>query len=250
MAYTIAVAGKGGSGKTTLASLLVYHLIKERRVPILAVDADPNANFNIGLGLKFDETVADLREEVLKEPPAGMSRTDFLNMRLQEAIVEGKGIDLLVMGKPEGPGCYCAANHLLREYLNKISSNYRYAVIDNEAGLEHLSRRTTNDVDVLFLVGEPSLVSLRACLQAYQTARSISLEIKDIFLVINKDSLNTLTPEAKRELDQARLTLIGRIPFDKYILEAGERGEDLLSLPDSSQALNAVKDIMEKVRIL
>jgi len=248
MPYRIAVAGKGGSGKTTFASLVAYNLVKARKVPVLAVDADPNANFNVSLGLTYEETIADLREEALKSVPAGMPKTQYVNMRLQESVVEGEHIDLLIMGKPEGGGCYCAVNHLLRDHLSKVSQNYRYVIIDNEAGMEHLSRRTTDDVDVLFLVSDPSPVGLRACALAKKTAEGLALKIKRIYLVLNR-SVDGLSKASRGIIQEERLEVIGRIPADDELRRAGEEGTSLLLLPENTPAVAAVKEILDKAEI-
>lgn len=248
MAYTIAIAGKGGSGKTTLASLVVYHLIRLKRIPILAVDADPNSNLNLGLGFKFDQTIADLREETLRQTPQGISKTEFLNLRLQESIIEGDKVDLLVMGRPEGTGCYCAVNNLLREHLSKISKNYSYVVIDNEAGMEHLSRRTTDDVDTLILVSEPSVVGARSCALAFETAKASHLKIKNIFFILNKVKDN-VTPAVKFELKKLRVSCLGEISYDETVLKASESGMSLLDLREDSLGILAVKSMMEKIGI-
>ncbi|MDH5661836.1 MAG: AAA family ATPase [Elusimicrobiota bacterium] len=250
MAFTIAVAGKGGSGKTTLATLAIIHLIRENKGPILAVDADPNSNLNVGLGMKFEETIADLREEVLaKEVPSGMSKTDFFDYRLHQCLVEGDKLDLLVMGRPEGPGCYCAVNNLLRQYLSRISKQYKYVVMDNEAGMEHLSRRTTDDVDVLLITSEPTLVSIRSAARIKEIARQIKLKIKEIHLVVNR------TPESKdisslisRSISDS-LSLLENIPEDPLVLEASEKEEDLLSLPAESPSFQAVGRLMKKLKL-
>ena len=137
MAYIIAIAGKGGVGKTTISAMLVHYLLQLDK-PVLAVDADPNSNLNTALGIGYEETIADIREEVKNETPDNFSKSEFFGLRLEEALSEGNGFDLLVMGRPEGPGCYCAVNNILRDYLAKISKKYKFVVIDNEAGMEHL----------------------------------------------------------------------------------------------------------------
>lgn len=248
MAYTIAVAGKGGSGKTTVSCLLARYLVQAHKTPILAVDADPNVNFNVGLGLDFDDTIADLREEGMSHVPSGMSKLDFVNMRLQESVIEGKDIDLLVMGRPEGSGCYCAVNHLLRDHLSKIAKNYKYVIIDNEAGMEHLSRRTTDNVNLLFLVSDPSVVGLRSCARAYETVVNIPLKVDKTFFILNRVK-GALSQEAKTELAKIDVPVIGEIPFDSKIVKAGELGANLLSLLDESVSIGAMKEIMQKIDI-
>ncbi|MHB9090935.1 MAG: ATP-binding protein, partial [Chloroflexota bacterium] len=161
MTITIAVAGKGGTGKTTLAALLIRYLRENQVGSVLAIDADPSSNLNQALGMSVEHSVGDIREEMLEkvgknamEP--GMAKADYLEYRIQESLVEGSGVDLLAMGRPEGPGCYCAANNMLRVSVDRLAKNYDFVVIDNEAGLEHLSRRTTRDVDVLLVVSDPT----------------------------------------------------------------------------------------------
>ena len=250
MAFTIAVAGKGGSGKTTLATLAILYLIRQNKGPILAVDADPNSNLNVGLGMKFEETIADLREEVLtKEIPSGMSKTDFFDYRLHQCLVEGDKVDLLVMGRPEGPGCYCAVNNLLRQYLSRISKQYEYVVMDNEAGMEHLSRRTTDDVDVLLITSEPTLVSIRSAARIKGIALKIKLKIKDIYLIINRvtktKDISSLVSGSVPE----KLSLLENIPEDPLVLEASEKEENLFSLPAESPSFQAVGRLMKKLKL-
>ncbi len=250
MAFTIAVAGKGGSGKTTLATLTILQLIRQNKGPVLAVDADPNSNLNVGLGMKFEETIADLREEVLtKEIPSGMSKTEFFDYRLHECLVEGNKVDLLVMGRPEGSGCYCAVNNLLRQYLSRISKQYKYVVMDNEAGMEHLSRRTTDGVDVLLITSDPTLVSIRSAARIQEIARQIKLKIKDIYLIINRVAKTKDIFSLISGTISDRLSLLENIPEDPLVLEASKKEEDLLSLPAESPAFQAVGRLMKKLKL-
>jgi len=250
MGFKIAVAGKGGSGKTTLATLIILYLVREDKGPVLAVDADPNSNLNVGLGMKYGETIADLREEVLaKEVPSGMSKTDFFDYRLHQCLVEGDKVDLLVMGRPEGPGCYCAVNNLLRQYLSKISKRYKYVVMDNEAGMEHLSRRTTDDVDILLITSEPTLVSIKSAARIYEIALRIRLRIKDIGLVINRTTESKNISSLISGSIPDRLSLRENIPEDPSVLEASEKEEDILSLPAESPAFQAVGRLMKKLKL-
>ena len=223
MAYIIAIAGKGGVGKTTISAMLVRRLLKIDR-PILAVDADPNSNLNAALGLKYRETIADIREEVKKKTPESFSKTEFFSLRLEEALVEADGFDLLVMGRPEGPGCYCAVNNLLREYLAKIAKNYKFVVIDNEAGMEHLSRRTAADIDLLLLIADSTMVGINSAIKAFNTAKSAGLKIKDIALVINK-SKGGLGADKLKLIESAGLKIGGYIPFQDEIEKDSEKGD-------------------------
>src|SRR3989338_4656268 len=223
MAYIIAIAGKGGGGKTTISAMLVRRLLRIDR-PILAVDADPNSNLNAALGLKYSETIADIREEVKKKTPESFSKTEFFSLRLEEALVEADGFDLLVMGRPEGPGCYCAVNNLLREYLAKIAKNYKFVVIDNEAGMEHLSRRTAADIDLLLLIADSTMVGINSAIKAFNTAKSAGLKIKDIALVINK-SKGGLGADKLKLIESAGLKIGGYIPFQDEIEKDSEKGD-------------------------
>jgi CO dehydrogenase maturation factor len=249
MTYKIAVAGKGGAGKTTIAASLVYHLIRSNKTPVLAVDADPNSNLDINLGIKSAETVADLREEILdRKVPEGMSKAAFLELKLQECLAEGKGFDLLTMGRPEGQGCYCAANSMLRTYLSKIAQRYKYVVMDNEAGLEHLSRRTTDDVDALLIICNPTLAGVRSAVNVLKTSRQVKLKIKNTYLIANRAS--KLDKGFLDEIEKNRLELTGTIPDDTSVFNASETGKDVFSLPESSPFLAAIKEIMRKTGII
>ena len=157
MTYSIALAGKGGVGKTTVAGMLIKYLVARGKTPILAVDADCNANLNEVLGLEVHDTLGQAREDMKKgKVPSGMTKDIFMSMRLEQAVAEEEGFDLVVMGTPEGAGCYCAANSLLAGFLEKLVNNYSYVVMDNEAGMEHISRLTTNNVDILLIVSDTS----------------------------------------------------------------------------------------------
>lgn len=225
MAYVIAVAGKGGVGKTTVSALLIRHLLKIDK-PILAIDADPNSNLNVALGLEYSDTISDIREEAKKSSSANFPKTDLFNMRLQEIITEGEGIDLLVMGRPEGPGCYCAINNILREYLSKLGRNYKFIVIDNEAGMEHLSRRTADNVDKLLLVSDTTTVGIKSAINAFQTAKRAGLKLKDVSLVINK-SKGQLEDEKLKLIKDSGLEIERYIPFQEDIQKDSERGKGL-----------------------
>jgi len=215
MAYIIAIAGKGGVGKTTVAAFLIQHLLKIQG-PVLAIDADPNSNLNVLLGFEYKDTISDIREEAKGSSSPSFSKADFFNMRLEEVIAEGEGVDLLVMGRPEGPGCYCAVNNILREYLSKLSKNYSFVVIDNEAGMEHLSRRTANNIDRLLLVSDTTTVGIRSAVKAFQTAKKVGLKIRDVSLLINK-SKGELSEDKIRIIKESGLDIAGLIPFEEGI---------------------------------
>lgn len=195
MTLRIATAGKGGVGKTTFTALLTRAFIEKGARPALVVDADPNANLNYYLGVEYDATVSDLRESLKRDqPPAGMSKPDFTALKISEILSENDGYDLLAMGRPEGPGCYCFVNEVLRTALSRLASKYKILLVDNEAGLEHLSRRTTDDVDRLFIVSDSSPVALRAAARIKSLAASLELKVKNISLVLNR-----IKSDAERE---------------------------------------------------
>ena len=249
MAYTIAVAGKGGTGKTTLTALIIGHLLKSNQKPILAVDADPNSNLNEGLGITFSQTVVSTVDEIMdkkEDLSAGITKERVLEYQFQDALVESKGFDLLVMGRTEGPGCYCHANNLLRGFMEKLKGNYRCMVMDNEAGMEHLSRRTTRDVDTLLVIANPTPVALRSAKRIQETAEKLKLKIKKIYLVLNETGGN---PRGGEKMEDVGLPLFGRIPYDEEIMERSIKAKSLLDLPESSIALQAVKQIMRKLEI-
>jgi CO dehydrogenase maturation factor len=237
LAYIIAIAGKGGVGKTTISAMLVQHLLKIQK-PVLAVDADPNSNLNAALGLKYEETIADIREEVKKQTPESFSKSEFFGLRLEEALVEGNGFDLLVMGRPEGPGCYCAVNNILREYLAKISKKYKFVVIDNEAGMEHLSRRTAADIDLLLLVSDPTMVGVNSAINAFNTAKSAGVKIKDITLVINK-SKGELELDKLKLIENAGLKIGGYMGFQDEIQKNSETGKGAVELDTNMENIFA-----------
>lgn len=238
----IALAGKGGVGKTTISALLIRYLIKFYK-PLLAIDADPNANLNIALGMSYDKTISDIRDEVRNSTPGSISKSEFFDMRLQEAIAEGSGIDLLVMGKPEGPGCYCAINNILREYLAKTTKHYASVVIDNESGMEHLSRRTSNDIDILLLVSDTTNVGLMSAINAYKTAIGIKLKIKHVFILINKVK-SSISEDKLKIIKQEGLQIAGVIPFETEIEKNSEDALPVLKL-DKDIGMYLSKDFKE-----
>jgi CO dehydrogenase maturation factor len=248
VSFTVALSGKGGVGKTSVASLVVKNLLSRREGPVFAVDADPNSNFADQLGVKEYGTVGDLREELLKAKdslPAGMTKADFIGYRIQEIIVESTGFDLLNMGRPEGPGCYCYVNSLLREFLDSRGRNYRYTVVDNEAGMEHLSRRTTRDVDLLLIVCDATAVSLTAALRIGALARGLDLRIRETGVVLNRASA---APQPVIEkLQKGGLSVLGAIPEDPQVMARAMKGDPLLGIDEKSVAFAALSAILDGV---
>lgn len=246
MGYVIAMAGKGGTGKTTIAALIVK-IIKEKKAgSVLAVDADPNSNLAETLGLEPKETIGQILDDICANPdsvPAGMSKDRFIEYKVQTAVNEAEGFDVLTMGKPEGPGCYCYVNNVLRNVMGKLIDDYDYVVIDNEAGLEHLSRRTTRQADALVVVSDASKVGLKAAKRINELTQELKIKIKKRVLIINEQ--DTL-PENLTVKDLG-LDCIGSIPEDKNIAKASLNGDSLLGLDSDSASLKTLRKIGEKI---
>jgi CO dehydrogenase maturation factor len=253
---TIALAGKGGTGKTTISALLIRYLIEERGGSILAIDADPATNLNMVLGMDVDQTVGDIREGMLDQVqssgalagsmPGGMSKQDYLDYQVQMALEEGERVDLLVMGRPEGPGCYCAANQMLRVIVDRIGKQYDYVVIDNEAGMEHLSRRTTRDVDVLLLVTDPTQRGLVTARHMQEMVPGLKIAVGRIYLVVNRLRGDMPAP-LTQVMEQSGLDLLGTVPDDAEMAEFEFTGRPLVELPAETAVYKAVRDIAQRM---
>jgi CO dehydrogenase maturation factor len=249
MAYRIAISGKGGVGKTTFAALTVRYLTEELGRTVLAVDADPNATLGVMLGIEVERTVAEIREETLEKKdniPSGMSKDRFVEYRIQQCIGEHKGFDLLTMGRPEGPGCYCFVNNLLRRYLERAADDYPYVVIDNEAGMEHLSRRTDSTVDLLLVVTEPTIVGIGTARRVAEMASSLPIAVKRIRVVLNRVPPGGLSPEVEDRLDASGLEVAGEIRLDDGVLSSAMSGQSLLDLPEGNCMYATVREILAK----
>jgi CO dehydrogenase maturation factor len=246
MAYSIGLAGKGGTGKTTVAGLLIKYLVEKGKVPVLAVDADANANLNEVLGLKVDETLGDAREEMKKGVAAGMTKDIFMEMKLEQALVEAKGYDLVVMGRPEGPGCYCAANTLLTNYLDRLINNYAFVVVDNEAGMEHISRLTTNNIDLLLIVSDPSRRGIQAAARILELTQELPLNIKKKQFVVNQAKENQ-EADIEKNAKEFGLELSGIIPDDELIRQFDLSGKPTAELTVKSKAVEAAFRIFERI---
>lgn len=221
-----------------------------RDISILAVDADPNANLNEALGLEVTATISDLLEET-KNPkaiPAGMPKDVFVEYKLQQTLVESQDIDLLVMGGPQGPGCYCYPNDLLRKYLENLGSNYDLIAIDTEAGLEHISRRTIPHVDMMFVISDSSARGIRSAGRVHDLIKGLHSAVGEVYLVVTKTSDNSLDALSE-EIAKTGLKLIGEIPLDSSVVELDLAGQALYNLPDDSKAVQAVQKILERTQI-
>ena len=243
--FTIAVSGKGGVGKTTVAALLIKVLKEKGNGAVFAIDADPNSCLADYLGLAVEENIGSIREEVIKNIsniPPGMTKERWINLRVQDCIVESTGIDLIELGRPEGPGCYCYINNLLREYEASVHRNYRYIVIDNEAGMEHLSRRSTQKIDYLLIVSNLTKPGLKAAKRILDLSRELKIVTKNIGLALNFIE-NQVLEDSSRLIDETGIEVVGRIPVDPFLEEFGFNNNFLLDIPEESVALGAVREL-------
>jgi CO dehydrogenase maturation factor len=247
LSFLIAMAGKGGTGKTTLAALTLRYLVEHGKTPVLLVDADANANLNEVLGVELHHTVGEAREEMKKGADmVGMTKDQLIEMRINQCLVEGDGFDLISMGQPEGPGCYCAANNLVAHYMEVLAKNYPYILMDNEAGMEHMSRLTTKNVDLLLLVSDPSWRSIQAARRLQDLARQLKLGVGRAALVVNRLE-NGLSERSQAEIDAQGLELAGLIPQDPLVAEYDREGRPTYTLPQDSVALQAAYDLLAKL---
>ena len=249
MTQVIAMAGKGGTGKTTLSALIIRHLKRKGRGPILAVDADPSCNLTDALGFGGSRSLGTAREEFFETKgylPPGMTKETYLEMKLHEILVESPGLDLLVMGRPEGPGCYCYANNILRRHLDQLIDNYPYVVMDNEAGMEHLSRRTTQGVDHLLFLSDYSVKGIRTVGKIRALIDELKLSIAKKHLVVDRVP-QQLNPSFLQEIQDQKLDWLGSVPEDPSIFEYEMEGKSLLDLPEESSAVRAVAQMMGKI---
>ncbi len=255
MPFKIAVAGKGGTGKTTLSALITHYLLSVGKAPILAVDADPNANLNEALGVEYDRSVVDTIDEIMNDgaAPAGVTKSQLVEYQVHDSLVESKGFDLLVMGHTEGPGCYCHANDLLRAFLDKLASSYKYVLMDNEAGMEHLSRRTTRNLDALLLVANPTATSLRSAARIHKLVQKLKLDIKRNYLILNH--MNAVEPSGNGsaykdildEIQEGGLPLLGEVHYDAAVAERSMAARGVMDLPADGVTLTAVGKMVEKL---
>lgn len=237
---TVVISGKGGTGKTTIASLLIDALIAAGERPVLAVDADPNANLHEALGVALTETLGSMREEAFtRSIPPGMDRTGYIKYRFRRALAEAEGYDLLAMGRPEGSGCYCFPNALLTECIETLERGYRFVIVDSEAGMEHIARGTIKSPEILLIVSDPGARGMRTAGRIRDLAESLGLSRDRIFLVVNRDR-----GEAALESD---LPLIARIPEDPAIGEADLAGTPIVGIPKESPARAAVRDLAARL---
>ena len=260
MATTIALAGKGGVGKTTIAGMVIKYLVENRKGAVLAIDADPSANLNMVLGLEMDWTIGDIREDMLAQVkesltaggatmgalPGGISKREHLDYQVRAALSEGDAFDLIAMGQPEGQGCYCAVNHNLREVVDSISQNYAFIIIDNEAGMEHLSRRTTRDVQHLLIVSDPSLRGIVAAERVAEFRKELDINIENSYLILNR--VNGAIPDSLQEkINQMDVPLLGIVPANPELNDFDASGKPLIELGDESPVYQSVANMLAAI---
>ena len=252
MTLTIAVAGKGGVGKTAISAILVDFLCS--RGSLLAVDADPSCNLHEALGVKLEHTIGKTREKMTDEIKGGrltmaVSKQEILDARIHESLVEGPRFDLLAMGRPEGPGCYCAANHMIRFSVDKLAKSYDYVVMDCEAGLEHISRQTTQDIDFLLMVTDPTMRGLNTCVRLRDLIGEIRTEIRGGALLVINRLRNGIPEEIKEAAQREKLVVIATIPEDYNLADLDAKGKPITGLPLDSSFRRAVQEMLFRMKI-
>lgn len=256
MAHVIAIAGKGGVGKTTLSGMLIQAMCKMGKAPILAVDADANANLNEVLGVEVDLTLGDVREQIERSAdsavspiPASMSKADYAEFMFQRCLAEEDDFDLLVMGRTQGKGCYCYVNGLLQAQMQKLLPNYEYMVVDNEAGMEHISRGILPHVDTVILVSDCSRRGVQAAGRIAELVEECKLNPKTIGLIVNRAPGGTLNEGTKEEIERQGLTLLGVVPHDEQVYEYDCDGKPTAELPEDSPVRAALDGIIRKLSL-
>jgi len=254
MAQTIALAGKGGVGKTTICGMLIEYLCEKKNGPVLAVDADANSNLNEVLGVEVEDTLGDIREDITRAEmaqiiPAGMTKADYAEMRFSDALTEADDFDLLVMGRTQGKGCYCFVNGLLTSQVAKYAKNYRYIVVDNEAGLEHLSRGILPQVDTILLVSDCSRRGVQAAGRLAGMIVDLKLGAKEVGLIINRAPNGELNPGVREEIDKYGLHLFGVVPHDETVYAYDAEGRPSVTVPMDSPVKQAVRAIFDQLSL-
>lgn len=239
---TLAISGKGGTGKSTIAALIIRWLGEHKSKSILAVDADSNVNLNDLLGVDVQNTIGTIREEMrqsINKLPGGMTKQRFLEYKIHTSLVETPDFDLIAMGRPEGPGCYCYANNLLRDIMDTLGKNYAYLVIDNEAGMEHISRRTTQNVDYLFMVSNPTVTGIRTAGKISRLAEALAVGVREKYLILNR-SKGTLAGPAAEAAREENLRQLCSIPEDDRLLSLDRAGKPIWPAVPESCAYEAM----------
>ena len=252
--HTIAVAGKGGVGKTTTCGMMIDYLCKQNKGPILVVDADANSNLNEVLGVEVRTTLGDIREEMAQAElkgtvPKNMTKADYSEMKFSEALIEEDDFDMLVMGRTQGKGCYCYVNGVLKSQVDKYAKNYGYVVIDNEAGLEHVSRGTLPHVDTMLLVSDCSRRGIQAVARIADMIRDLELKPANLQLIVNRAPNGELNQGVLEEIQKHDLPLLGVLPQDELVYQYDCDGKPSSQVPDDSPVKAALHEIMRKLNL-
>jgi CO dehydrogenase maturation factor len=245
-ARVLAMAGKGGTGKTTVSALLIRHLVRNGETPVLAVDADANANLNELLGCRVDVTLGEIRDKMKTETPPGMTKSDYMEMHVNHAIIEAEGFDLVVMGQPEGPGCYCMANSILAQVMERLASSYRYLLVDNEAGMEHLSRLNLREIHTLFVVSDPSSRGVLTAARIADLTKALGVEVGQKVLLVNRAPEQipaALEGHIRKALENTDLVFGGYLPLSQEVFQYEMDQRSLLELPEDSEIIKTAKKI-------
>ena len=255
MTQTIALAGKGGVGKTTVTGLLIHYLCAKKNGPVLAVDADANSNLNEVLGMEVETTLGSLREEMARAEmaeinpiPVGMTKADYAEMKFADALIEGDDYDLLVMGRTQGKGCYCFVNGLLSSQVARYAGNYRYVVVDNEAGMEHVSRGILPKVDTVILVSDASRRGIQACGRIFELVKELNLGAKQIKLLVNRAPNGVLSEGVMEEIKKTGMELLGVLPQDDTIYEFDGEGTPTSQLPEDNPFRKALYAALDQLK--
>ena len=255
MPHTIAVAGKGGVGKTTICGMIVEYLVKGHKTPVLVVDADANSNLNEVLGVEAETTLGEIREEMAHaeqhgDPiPGGMTKADYADFRFSEALIEEDDFDMMIMGRTQGKGCYCFVNGLLQTQLQKYYKTYRYTVIDNEAGMEHIARGILPHIDTLILVSDCSRRGIQAVGRIAEMVGELDLKPGQMKLIVNRAPGQELAPGVMEEIEKHGLVLAGVLPQDDLVYEADWKGEPSAKVPDTSAIKVALDGVLKNLGI-
>jgi CO dehydrogenase maturation factor len=250
LTFIVAVAGKGGVGKSTLSALLIKILAERTRTVVMAIDADPNSNLGDKLGMPVEHTIGELREDLLRkaeELSAGVSKHELVRYQMEMAKVEGSNFDLLTMGRPEGRGCYCYINNILRTFIDDAMNSYDYAVIDNEAGMEHLSRRTTKRMDVLIVVSDNTKLGVETAKRILALAKGMEIEVGRSVLVINRVQ-GTVGETVRNEIEGAGFGSVVHLPYDRQVEELAADGSPVVQLDASSVFYRAVRELASTLK--
>ena len=252
MPHTIAVAGKGGVGKTTTCGMLIDYLCKKNKGPVLVVDADANANLNEVLGVEVETSLGQIREEMAQAElkgtiPKGMTKADYAELKFNSALIEDDDFDMLVMGRTQGKGCYCYVNGVLQSQVSKYAKNYSYVVMDNEAGLEHVARGTLPHVDTMLLISDCSRRGIQAVARLAEMIEEMELKPTQMGLIVNRAPGGVLNEGIKEEIAKHNLKLFGVLPHDEAVYDCDCNGDPSAKLPENDPMKAALKQVMQSI---